>query len=135
MNEQIKHKWLPSKPTQEMLEAEQFASSLAYESSEVEAVEVYKTMWQAAPEVEQEPVAFIDMKMFPPIRFPEGQLRCDVEHLDGLALYTHQQPKREPFTVTMHEVRESLMYCEINHCDDPGAYTFDILKRLGIGVE
>jgi hypothetical protein len=35
----------------------------------------------------------------------------------------------------MHEVREAMMYCEINHCDDPGAYTFDILKRLGIGVE
>jgi hypothetical protein len=54
MNEQIKHKWLPSEPTQEMLDAERFASSLAYESHEVQAVEVYKAMWQAAPEVEGE---------------------------------------------------------------------------------
>jgi hypothetical protein len=46
------YKMLPSEPTQEMLEAEQFASSLAYESHEIQAVEVYKAMWQAAPEVE-----------------------------------------------------------------------------------
>ena len=46
------HKLLPSEPTQEMLDAERFASSLAYESHEVQAVEVYKAMWQAAPEVE-----------------------------------------------------------------------------------
>jgi hypothetical protein len=52
----------------------------------------------------------------------------------GTKLYTNPQPKREPFTVTMHEVREAIMYCEINHCDDPDAYTFDILKRLGIEV-
>jgi hypothetical protein len=44
-------------------------------------------------------------------------------------------PKRETCTVTRHEIREAMMYCEINHCDDPDAYTFDILKRLGIGVE
>ena len=47
-----KHKWLPEQPTQEMLDAERFASSLAYESHEVQAVEVYKAMWQAALAVE-----------------------------------------------------------------------------------
>ena len=46
------YKWLPSEPTEAMLEAEQFASSLAYESHEVQAVEVYKAMWQAAPKPE-----------------------------------------------------------------------------------
>jgi hypothetical protein len=51
MNTQT-HKWLPSEPTPAMLEAEQFASSLAYESHEVQAVEVYKSMWQAAPTLE-----------------------------------------------------------------------------------
>ena len=52
MNEQIKYRLLPSEPTPAMLEAEQFASSLAYESHEVQAVEVYRATWQAAPEVE-----------------------------------------------------------------------------------
>ena len=52
MNEPIKHKWLPSEPTIVMLEVEQFASSLAYESHEVQAVEVYKAMWEAVPERE-----------------------------------------------------------------------------------
>jgi predicted CoA-binding protein len=46
------YKWMPSEPTQEMLDAERFASSLAYESHEVQAVEVYKAMWQAAPTCE-----------------------------------------------------------------------------------
>ena len=54
MNEPIKHKWLPSEPTEAMLEVEQFASSLAYESHEVQAIEVYKAMWKAAPEIEGE---------------------------------------------------------------------------------
>jgi hypothetical protein len=91
------HKWLPSEPTPAMLEAEQFASSLVYESHEVQAIEVYKAVWQAAPVAEQQ--------------------------------------QRESFTVTRHEVREAMMYCEISHCDYPDAYTFDILKRLGIGVD
>jgi hypothetical protein len=46
-----------------------------------------------------------------------------------------EQPQRESFTVTRHEVREAMMYCEINYCEYPDAYTLDILKRLGIGVE
>ena len=51
------YKLLPSEPTPAMLEAAQFASSLAYESPDVEAVEVYIAMWKAAPKVEQEPVS------------------------------------------------------------------------------
>jgi ribosome biogenesis protein Nip4 len=117
-----------------MLEAEQFASSLAYESSEVEAVEVYKAMWQAAPEVEQEPVAFIDMKMFPPIRFADGQLRCDIENLDGLALYTHPQPKREPLS---EEERKSLWksLSDMDEGIDFNSIVTGVEKALGIGVE
>jgi hypothetical protein len=56
MSEQT-HKWLPSEPTPAMLEAEQFASSLAYESHEVQVIEVYKTMWQAAGAAKREPLS------------------------------------------------------------------------------
>jgi hypothetical protein len=35
---------------------------------------------------EQEPVAWIDMTKFPPIRFKELSLRCDLEPFDGYAL-------------------------------------------------
>ncbi len=125
------YKWLPSEPTQSMLEAEQFASSHTYESAEVEAVEVYKAMWQAAPAIEQEPVAFIDMKNFPPIRFPDGQLRCDIEHLDGLELYTNPQPKREPLSES--EIRQLLKQRdEEMHIVDFIRY---IEKAHGIGTE
>lgn len=37
---------------------------------------------------EQEPVAYIDMSEWPPVRFKEGTLRCDIAHLDGQKLYT-----------------------------------------------
>jgi hypothetical protein len=43
-------------------------------------------MRDAAPV--QEPVAWIDMSAWPPIRFREGVLRSDLEHLDGLPLCT-----------------------------------------------
>jgi hypothetical protein len=53
----------------------------------------------------------------------------------GLMQYLLAHIEKDDCTVTRHEVREAMMYCEINHCDDPDAYTFDILNRLGIGVE
>ena len=37
---------------------------------------------------EQEFVAYIDMSEWPPVRFKEGTLRCDIAHLDGQKLYT-----------------------------------------------
>lgn len=36
---------------------------------------------------EQDPVATIDMDLWPPIRFPEGKTRADYRHLDGQPLY------------------------------------------------
>jgi hypothetical protein len=83
------HKWLPSEPTQEMLDAERFASSLAYESHEVQAVEVYQAMWQAAPEVEQEPVAWKDLTY--------GNLHHQ-DFGNSIPLYTRPQPKRMSFS-------------------------------------
>jgi len=40
----------------------------------------------ALRQTEQEPVAWIDMTKFPPIRFKELSLRCDLEPFDGYAL-------------------------------------------------
>lgn len=39
-----------------------------------------------------QPVAWIDMAMWPPIRWPDDTRRCDVQHLDGLPLYAAPQP-------------------------------------------
>jgi hypothetical protein len=83
----------------------------------------------------RELVAFIDMSLYPPIRFPDGQLRCEIEHLDGLALYTSPQPQQEPLSVTRHEVETAMMLCEINFCESPSEYVYWILDNLGIGVE
>ena len=94
MNEQVKYKWLPSEPTPAMLEAEQFASSLAYESHEFQAIEVYKAMWQAAPAVEQEPVGKIVLHDCSYI----GELfNSNDNHVEGTPLYTHPL-KREPLS-------------------------------------
>ena len=46
---------------------------------------------------EQEFVAYIDMSEWPPVRFKEGTLRCDIAHLDGQKLYT-TPPQRKPLT-------------------------------------
>ena len=45
----------------------------------------------------QEFVAYIDMSEWPPVRFKEGTLRCDIAHLDGQKLYT-TPPQRKPLT-------------------------------------
>jgi hypothetical protein len=101
------YKWLPSEPTPAMLEAEQFASSLAYESHEVQAVEVYKAIWQAAPEVEQKPVMYVEKGLICYTSLADDQsylMSVDVSYLwehgfpEGTKFYTHPQPKREPLS-------------------------------------
>jgi len=94
------HKWLPSQPTNEMVNAAN-SINLAGEWVRPSLGDIYKAMWKSAPEVEQEPVAFIDMKMFPPIRFPDRQLRCDVEHLDGHGLYARTQSNQSEQSLDM----------------------------------
>lgn len=41
---------------------------------------------------QQEPVAWIDMSQWPPIRWRDGMLRKDVDQFDGQGLYTSPQP-------------------------------------------
>ena len=52
---------------------------------------------EALAQPEQEFVAYIDMSEWPPVRFKEGTLRCDIAHLDGQKLYT-TPPQRKPLT-------------------------------------
>lgn len=84
------YKWLPSEPTKEMTMA-WCANCHAWD------LDAYKAMWQAAPVVEQEPVAYIAVRDF----------GIDITHIETIAimwgvpykpLYTHQQPKREPLS-------------------------------------
>jgi hypothetical protein len=126
-------KLLPEEPTPEMVHEANYAYTDVQDMGELEfdsMMHVIKAAIKAAPEVEQEPVGEVYEQQH------DGSYRAEmvVELPVGTKIYTRPQPKRELFTVTMHEVREAMMYCEINHCDDPDAYTFDILKRLGIGV-
>jgi hypothetical protein len=56
---------------------------------------------------------------------------------DAEPLYTsqHQQPPREPMSVTRHEVETAMMLCEINFCENPSEYVYWILDKLEIGAE
>jgi hypothetical protein len=136
MNEPIKYKWLPSEPTDEMfsIACKTYDEHSVMDYVEPEAMQAaLNAYWKSAPEVEREPVGEV-------ISTYEGgsplvELKNFKKLEKGTKLYTHPQPKREPCTVTRHEVREAMMYCEINYCEGPDAYTLDILKRLGIGVE
>jgi hypothetical protein len=47
--------------------------------------------------LEQEPVAFIDMREWPPIRWREGMVRADVAPFDGQGLF-FAPPPRQPLT-------------------------------------
>ena len=111
MNEQIKHKWLPSEPTQEMLDAERFASSLSYESHEVQAVEVYKAIWQAVPAVEKEPVAFMADDEDHGTRLCKREIIAECWGIPYVPLYTHPQPKQSE---QVELKREPLSEREIN---------------------
>jgi hypothetical protein len=124
MNEQTKHKWLPSEPTQEMLDAERFASSLAYESHEVQAVKVYKAMWQAAPEIEQEPV----------ITKRDNGLTLGVAYDSlptGTRFYTHPQPCEPLSEDVIGELIDKLPYGSDYFME----FARMVEKAHGIGVE
>jgi hypothetical protein len=53
-----KFKWLPSEPTDEMVDAAM--SSLPLSMAEIQVKQVYSLLWKAAPEVEQDPVGYAD---------------------------------------------------------------------------
>jgi hypothetical protein len=86
------HKWLPSEPTQEMVEA---LSDVAASNWLIKTV--YKAMWQAAPEVEQEPVAwrrYLYNRWGDKTDYNYSTMKPS-SGVDLVALYTHPQPKRE----------------------------------------
>jgi hypothetical protein len=123
------HKWLPSEPTPAMLEAEQFASSLVYESHEVQAIEVYKAMWQAATEREQEHVI---------TKNDNGlTLSVDFDFLPvGTKFYTNPQ-LREPLSIdTVMSIVGSMPWEELyTEEDEWNCFARAIEKAHGIGVE
>lgn len=86
MNEPIKHikyKWLPSEPTKNMVLAATVRDRLRYDTIEENLLDAYERMWQAAPEVEQEPATYMSF--------------CD--GAGAVPLYTHPQNKRERLSI------------------------------------
>jgi hypothetical protein len=89
-----KFKWLPSEPTDEMVDAAM--SSLSLSMPEIQVKQIYSLLWKTAPEVEQEPVGLFGCR--------DGEYRHILEPDDAgdyeelVELYTHPQPKREPVT-------------------------------------
>ena len=62
---------------------------------------------------QQEPVAWIDMSQWPPIRWRDGMLRKDVDQFDGQGLYTSPPAQRTWVGLTDEErklVRNSVGY-------------------------
>ena len=97
------YKLLPSEPTYEMLAAFfEVAGEYcipAFTSDKV--LEAFAAYWQAAPVVEQNPVAIVR-------RYRDGTKAAEIYDRsmeEGTKLYTHQQPKREPdgYFYTSHD--------------------------------
>lgn len=106
MNEPIKYKWLPSEPTDEMLEAVGSLSTLlSNNNSRHEAYEtIYKAMWQAAPEIEQEPVAFISKSCIKWLEEgkPSNCVLTTKSRSSGVVpIYTHPQPSQSEQSLDM----------------------------------
>lgn len=84
----------------------------------------------AAQPAVQEPVAWIDMRAWPPIRFREGVLRSDLEHLDGLPLYTTPPAAQPAVPLTDEEIYE--MYNEPRSDSEMLAFARAIESAHGI---
>jgi hypothetical protein len=128
------HKWLPSEPTPAMLEAEQFASSLVYESHEVQAVEVYKAMWQVAPVAEQELFGYVRQSL-------DGSNCIDFyqsHHVGAITVWTHPQTDHNVNAELLGALKDIVEMVEMNGFGK--ACVMDAAKRAiekahGIGVE
>ena len=86
------HKWLPSEPTNEML-ANAIRNSEGIYPAFVFAAD-YKAMWDAAPVVEQEPVAFMADDEDHGTRLCKREVVAECWGIPYVPLYTHPQPKR-----------------------------------------
>jgi len=81
--------------------------SVYCERDQIAKVEAMFTPTAAQPAPVQEPVAWIDMSAWPPVRFREGVLRSDLEHLDGLPLCTTPPAaQRQWVGLTEDEIRK-----------------------------
>ena len=83
------YKWLPSEPTDEMVNAMWFNGC---QVTDKRLLLAYKAMWRAAPEVEQEPAVYLVWHNggFTYTKHPEEI----TDAYEILPLYTHQQPKQ-----------------------------------------
>ena len=65
-------------------------------------------MWQAARALPagMEPVAWVDLQEWPPIRWPSGTTRADYYPIDGAALYTAAQVLAPAAPLTDERIRE-----------------------------
>jgi hypothetical protein len=59
----------------------------------------------------QEPVAFIDMREWPPIRWRDGMVRADVAPFDGQGLYLTSPPQRQWVGLTDEEIETIYADC------------------------
>jgi hypothetical protein len=89
------YKWLPSEPTQEMI------NSLSSDLAKGIFMATYPTAWKAAPEVEQEPVMYVEKGLICYTSLADDQsylMSVDVSYLwnhrfpEGTKFYTHPQP-------------------------------------------
>jgi hypothetical protein len=126
------YKLLPQKPTISMLNNTGFKNLPIWVREQI-----YKEMYQAAPEAEQEPVTYL-------VSNPSGRIvveskrqaeKLASEYGDGTytPLYTHPQPKRERLS------REEKLKIINDAFSDIGSYEMSIInaveKAHGIGEE
>lgn len=88
------HKWLPSEPTFEMVNAG--VTAWLYQENPnkpINFVEIFKAMWEKAPEVEQEPAVYLvgHDGEFTYTKYPKEIKNA----YETLPLYTHPQPPHE----------------------------------------
>jgi hypothetical protein len=92
MSEQT-HKWLPDEPTDEMVNAAYHTWKHIAHPSILSAIRaMLKASWQAAPSIEQEPIAYLGLEDAcdpAELAFDKG----DLPHSFVTPLYTNSQPK------------------------------------------
>lgn len=115
-------KYLPKEPTPEMVKA-WCANCHAWD------LDAYKAMHQAAPEFEQEPVAYIAVRDF----------GIDITHIETIAimwgvpykpLYTNPQPKREPLSYDELRDISFAIYSALTENDNKGLMGVNPVKAI-----
>jgi hypothetical protein len=80
------------------------ARELGLDYMEGSAEQYEKALEQPAPA--QEPVAFVDMREWPPIRWRDGMIRADVAPFDGQGLFFAPQPPAPAQPLTDEQIWE-----------------------------